>query len=186
MVLEKTLESPLDCKEIQPVHPKDQSWILIGRTDAEAETPILWPPGAKNWLIWSWCWERLKAGGEGDNRGWDVQMASPNWWTWVWVSSGSWWWTGRPGVLQSMGSPSQTRLSNWTELNSQSWQEGKVVNVHPLVPFVISFPPQGLWNCSFPTWNILLQDYCTYIALHLCLRSNVTYLERSFLTSLTI
>ena len=52
-VLEKTLESPLDCKEIKPVHPKgDQSWIFIGRTDAEAETPILWPPDAKNWLIW--------------------------------------------------------------------------------------------------------------------------------------
>ena len=53
MVLEKTLESPLDCKEIQPVHPKgDQSWVFIGRTDPEAETPILWPPDAKSWLIW--------------------------------------------------------------------------------------------------------------------------------------
>ena len=53
MVLEKTLESPLDCKEIQPVHPKgDQFWVFIGKTDAEAETPILWPPDAKNWLIW--------------------------------------------------------------------------------------------------------------------------------------
>ena len=53
MVLEKTLESPLDCKEIQPVHPKgDQSWVFIGRTDVEAETPILWPPDAKSWLIW--------------------------------------------------------------------------------------------------------------------------------------
>ena len=53
MVLEKTLESPLDCKEIQPVPPKgNQSWIFIVRTDAEAETPILWPPDAKNWLIW--------------------------------------------------------------------------------------------------------------------------------------
>ena len=52
MVLEKTLESPLDCKEIQPVHPKEnQSWVFIGRTDAEAETPVLWPPEVKNWLI---------------------------------------------------------------------------------------------------------------------------------------
>ena len=52
MVLEKTLESPLDCKEIQPVYPKgDQSWVLIGRTDAEAETSVLWPPDANNWLI---------------------------------------------------------------------------------------------------------------------------------------
>ena len=53
VVLEKTLESPLDCKEIHPVHPKgDQSWVFIGRTDVEAETPILWPPDAKSWLIW--------------------------------------------------------------------------------------------------------------------------------------
>ena len=52
VVLEKTLESPLDCKEIQPVPPKDQSWVFIGRTDAEAEAPILWPPDVKNWLIW--------------------------------------------------------------------------------------------------------------------------------------
>ena len=53
VVLEKTLESPLDCKEIQPVHPKgEQSWVFIGRTDVEAETPILWPPDVKSWLIW--------------------------------------------------------------------------------------------------------------------------------------
>ena len=53
VVLEKTLESPLDCEEILPVHPKgDQSWVFIGRTDVEAETPILWPPDVKNWLIW--------------------------------------------------------------------------------------------------------------------------------------
>ena len=51
MVLEKTLESPLDCKEIQPVHPKDQSWLFTGRSDAEAETPVLWPPHAKSCLI---------------------------------------------------------------------------------------------------------------------------------------
>ena len=65
VVLEKTLESPLDCKEIQPVHPKgNQSWIFIGRTDTEAETPILWPPDVNNWLIWKdpdagkdWRWE---------------------------------------------------------------------------------------------------------------------------------
>ena len=85
MVLEKTLESPLDCKEIQPVHPKEnQSWIFIGRTDAEAETPILWPPDVKNWLICKgpWCWEGLKVW-EGDNRGCDGWMASLTQWTWV-------------------------------------------------------------------------------------------------------
>ena len=69
-VLGKTLESPLDCK-IKPVHPKgNQSWIFIGTTDAEAEAPILWPPDAKNWQHWErlWCWKRLKAGGEGEDR----------------------------------------------------------------------------------------------------------------------
>ena len=105
VVLEKTLESPLDCKEIQPVIPKgNQSWIFIGRTDAEAETPILWQADVKNWLTRRlWCWERLKAGGEGDDTGWDDWKASPTPWTWVWASSGIWWRTGRPGMLQSMG-----------------------------------------------------------------------------------
>ena len=106
----------------QPVHPKgDQSWVLIGRTDAKAETPILWPPHVKSWLIGKdWSWEGLGAGGEGDDRGWDGWMASPSRWTWVWVNSGSWWLTGRPGMLQSMGSKRVghdwvTEL-NWTEL----------------------------------------------------------------------
>ena len=104
--VEKTLESLLDCKEIQPVHPKgDQSWVFIGRTDGEAETPILWPPDAKSWLTGKdSCWEELGAGEEGDDRGWDGWMASRTQWTWVWVKSGRWWWTGRPGVLRFMGS----------------------------------------------------------------------------------
>ena len=68
----------------------------------------------------TWCWERLRAGGEGDDRGWDGGMASPTQWTWVWVDSGSWWRTGRPGVLWFMGvAKSWTRLSNWTEQNKQ-------------------------------------------------------------------
>jgi len=113
VVLEKTLESPLDCKEIKPAHPKgNQSWIFIGRTDAEAEAPILWPPDAKIWLIRKdWCWEKLKAGGEVDDRGRDSLMASSIQWTWVWASSGSWWRTGKPGVLQSMGS--QRVIHDW-------------------------------------------------------------------------
>ena len=65
-----------------------------------------------------WCWDRLKARGEGDDRGWDGWMASPTWWTWVWVNSGSWWWTGRPGVLQSMESL-RVRHDWETELNKQ-------------------------------------------------------------------
>ena len=64
-----------------------------------------------------WCWEGLGAGGEGEDRGWDGWMASLTRWTWVWVNSGSWWWTGRPGMLRFMGSQSRTRQSDWTELN---------------------------------------------------------------------
>ena len=105
VVLEKTLESPLDCKEIQLVHLKgNHSWIFIGRTDAEAKTPntlATWCEELTH-LKRPWCWERLKAGGEGDDRVWDGWMASLTQWTWVWVSSGSWWWTGSHGVLQSM------------------------------------------------------------------------------------
>ena len=110
----------LDYKEIQPVHSKDQSWVFFGRTDAKAETPVLWPPHAKSWLIGKdWCWEGLGAGGKGDDREWDGWMASPTGWTWVWVNSGSWWWTGRPGVLQFMGS--QRVEQDWaTEMN---WTE---------------------------------------------------------------
>ena len=90
VVLEKTLESPLDSKkEIQPVHPKvNQSWIFIGRTDAESETPILWPPDAKNWLIRKDP-DAGKEWREGGDRGWDGWMASPTQWTWVWVNSRS-------------------------------------------------------------------------------------------------
>ena len=89
VVLEKTLESPLDFKEIKPVNPKgNQSWIFTGKTDAEAEAPILWPPEAKNRFIGKdWCWERLKGKEEG-SRGWDGWMASLTQWTWVWASSG--------------------------------------------------------------------------------------------------
>ena len=64
-----------------------------------------------------WCWERLKSGGEGEDKWWDGWMSSVSQWTWVWVSSGNWWWTGKPDMLQFMGSQSQTRLSKWTELN---------------------------------------------------------------------
>ena len=123
VVLEKTLESPLDCKEIQPVHSKgDQSWVYFGRTDAKAETPIRWPPHVKSWLIGKdWCWEGLGAGGKGDDRGWDGWMASLTLWTWVWVNSRSWWWTGRPGMLQFMGlqrvGHDWVTKMKWTELN---------------------------------------------------------------------
>ena len=114
MVLEKTLESPLDCMEIKPVNPKgNQSWIFIRSPDAEAEYPVLWPPDAKSRLIRKDpdARERLKAGAEGDDRGWDGWMASPTQWTWVWAGSGGWWRAGKPSVLQSIGS--QRVLHNW-------------------------------------------------------------------------
>ena len=122
VVLEKILESPLDCKEIQPVHPKgDQSWVFIGRTDVEAETPILWPPEAKNWLLGKdpvagKDWRRVE-------KGWQRMRwlkASLTQWAWVWVNSRSWWWTGRPGVLRFMGlqraGHDWTTELNWTEM----------------------------------------------------------------------
>ena len=105
VVLEKSLESPLDCKEIQLVHPKgNQSWIFIGRTDVEAETPISWLTVVKNWLIGKdpdagKDWRQDKKGMTEDEI---VGIASPTWWTWVWVSSGNWWWTGGPVMLQFM------------------------------------------------------------------------------------
>ena len=103
-VLEKTLENPLDCKEIKPVHPKgNQSWMFIGRTDAEAETPILWPLDAKDWFIGKDPDTGKIEGRRRGWRGWDGWMTSLTQWTWVWASSGNWWWAGKTGVLQSMG-----------------------------------------------------------------------------------
>ena len=125
VVLEKTLESPLDCMEIQSVHPKgDQSWVFIGRTDVAAETPILWPPHAKSWLIWKdpdagKDWGQEEKGTTEDGIIWDGWMTSPTQWTWVWVNSRNWWWTGRPGVLWFMGL--QRFRHDWlTELNWKS------------------------------------------------------------------
>ena len=113
-MLEKTLESPLDCKENQPVHPKgDQSWVFIGKTDAKAETPILWPRmqrvdsfektlmlgkiegrRRKGWQRMRWL--------DGITDSMDMSLGN----------SGSWWWTGRPGVLRFMGS--QRVVHDWT------------------------------------------------------------------------
>ena len=122
VVLEKTLESPLDFRKIQPIHPKgDQSWVSIGRTYPEVGNSNTLAISHKELTHWKrpWRWEGLGEG-EGHDRGWDGWMASLTQWTWVWVNSGSWWWTGRPGVLQSMGS--QRFGPDWmTEL---TWTEG--------------------------------------------------------------
>ena len=107
VVLVKTLESPLDCKEIQPVRPKKRSVLGVHWKDWcwswNCNTLATWCKELTHWKR-IWCWEGLGAGGAGDNRRWDGWMASLTRWTWVWVNSGSWWWTGRPGVLQFVGS----------------------------------------------------------------------------------
>ena len=103
----RLLESPLDCKEIKPVNPKgNQPWLFIGRTDAKAENPITLATWCKEPTHWKRCWyrERLRAGAERGNRGWDGWMASATQWTWVWANSRRSWRTGKPGVLQSMAS----------------------------------------------------------------------------------
>ena len=111
----RRLESSLECK-IKSVSPKgNQSWIFIGRTDAKSEAPILWPPDVQSWLIRKdldagkgW-WQEEKA-----MRGWDGWMASPTQWMWVWVDSGSWWWTGLDWHAAVYGvAKSQTQLSDW-------------------------------------------------------------------------
>ena len=97
----------------------NQCWIFFGRTDAEAETPILWPPDAKSWLTWKRFWfrERLKAGGEGHNRGWDDWMASPTQWTWVWASSGFGYGQGSLVCCSPWGCKQldMTEWLNWTD-----------------------------------------------------------------------
>ena len=127
VVLEKSLESPLDCKEIQPVQPKgNQSWIF--RKDwCWSWSSNMLATWCRELIHWKrpWCWERLKTREEGDDRGWDGWMASPTRWARVWVNSESWWWTGKPGVLQSMGSQRVGHdWMKWTELNEAMDQMG--------------------------------------------------------------
>ena len=121
VVLDKTLESPLDCKEIQPVHSKgDQPWVFFGKNDATAETSILWPPHAKSWLIWKdsdggWDWKQEEKGmTEEEMAGWHHRFNGREFeWT-LGDGDGQ---GGRPGMLRFMGLQSQTQLHDWTELN---------------------------------------------------------------------
>ena len=140
VVLEKTLESPLDYKEVQRVHPKgDQSWVFIGRTDVEAETPTLWPPDAKSWLIWKdpdagkdWGQEE-KGTTEDEVVGWHHRLNGCGFgWT-LGVDDGQ-------GGLVCCGSwlvKSWTLLSDWTELNTLSLHGGLYLNVTP--PLYLAF-----------------------------------------------
>ena len=121
VVLEKTLESPLDWKEIQPVHPKgDQSWVFIGRTDTEAETPILWPPNAKSWLIWKdpnvgKDWGQEENGTREDEMvGWHHQLnGDRSGWLRALVKDREAWRAAVHGVTKS-----RTWLNDWTELKN--------------------------------------------------------------------
>ena len=113
--------SPSWRKSVLTIHWKDWCWSWNSNALATwwEELPHLKKP---------WCWERLKAGGEGNDREWDGWMASPTQWTWVWVNSGSWWWTGRPGMLQSMGS--QRVRPKWaTKLTEESLGTGWLVYI---------------------------------------------------------
>ena len=154
VVLKKTLESPLDCKEIKPVSPEgNQSWLLIGRTNAEAEAPILWPPDVKNWLIG----KDSDAGNdwwEGDDRGWDGWMASLTRQTWVWASSGRWWTMGSLACCSRWGrkeSDTTERLNwpNWLTDSQSTLNDPK--SYYPPLPEKVTEVQNGFFfNCPNP------------------------------------
>ena len=159
VVLEKTLESPLDCKEIQPVHPKGDQSLNIHWKDWcwswNSNTLATWCKELTHWKR-PWCWERLKAR-EGDNRGWDGWMASLTQWTWVWASSRNWWSTGMPGLLQSMGS--QRVGHDWaTELNKTERSLSS-----------------GTLTCTASVQENSWEQFCSMLALQSLLFAKVWY-----------
>ena len=153
----------------------DQPWDFFGRNDAKAKTPVLWPPHAKSWLIGKdWYWEGLGAGGEGDDRGWDGWMASLTWWTWVWVNSRSWWWTGRPGVLRFMGSQ---RVGHdwatdliWSELHHLLWYSYPWYDISILYIKMINFILYSQMYLNFWYFLFVAKDLSFYCSLKHCLK----------------
>ena len=157
VVLEKTLESPLDCKEIKSVNPKgNQSWIFIGRTDAKAEALILWPPDVMTWLIRKDpdAGKDLRQEEKG-TRGRGGWMASLTQWTWVCASSRRWWRTGKPGVLQSMGSQ---RVGHDWDNNKHSYH------------YHCNQQKRFYWDISHSIFFFLLKNYLLiyWVVLSLC------------------
>ena len=157
VVLEKTLESPSDCKEIQPIHPKrHQSWIFIGKTDVKAEIPVLWPSDAKSWLIWKdpdagkdWR-QKGKGMTEDEMVGWHHWL---NGHECVWERFRNWWWTGRPGVMQSMGL--QRVRNDWvTEL---IWLDDiyHIIEFSELQGFIIfTYSDFRIWSIIIPHFHL--------------------------------
>ena len=156
VVLEKTLESPLDCKGIQPVHPKgDQSCVFVGRTDVEAETPILWPPDVKSWLVWKDP-DAGKDWGQEEKRMTEDEMAG---WPHQLNGHGFGWTLGvgdRQGGLACWGSwghkeSDTTEQLNWTELNSSLLWDVKLFNVASLVAETVKNMP-AMQETRFDPW----------------------------------
>jgi len=144
VVLEKSLQSPLDFKEVQPVHPKgDQSWVFVGRTDVEAETPILWPPHEKSWIIWKdpdagkdWRQEE-KGTAEDEMIGWHHRL-----------DGHGFWWT--PGVGDGQGGLACCSLWVHKESDMTEWLNWTELNCFPTIPRCFSNWREFYWNFLEP------------------------------------
>ena len=156
-------------KSVLNIHWKDWCWSW------NANTLATWCEELTPWKR-PWCWERLKAGGEGDNRGWDGWMALPTQWAWVWASSGSWIWTGKPGVLQSVGL--QRARNNWVTKLTDYNLLTKAINL--IIPF---FP---LWSSAsarkthfFKVFKELTYLKCCMLKSSLSFRNSLSFLIHS-------